>query len=576
MLLLILISLIILETSITTATEIVATKEWQLLGENDTLPAGLHVRMDMTTGQKWAKILDDDDEETKNKDEKKSAPKVKIMDSVEVNADGAVSSSTTGSSSLAIVTSSENNNDASQDNDVKEIDGEREDNYNYEMMHSVLSKLPKEEQERIGGLPSLPKPKSDSETAYEQRKFEREMLELWQTRQKELKDAEAFIADMPTILSQHIDILHRYQNQHLRMPILIPIIATEEGEEAVSLEMALSTLQELEFQLTDLDMTRDFHTLGGWHVLCRFLTVSSNVAVAQKDEISAAGAENNTSTTFIPAVDDIVQLQTAAAWVIGTAVKNIPEFYPWSVQPVITTAKDQKEEHSTPITPVSLLLSRFRDTHSVSLRSKVLYALGSLLRGNQLSMQHFVVDLDGPNILESVLREEMMLLTDVAQSKANNHIDNIRWKLVMKISTLGHDLLLDCSGASRQEATESEATATTNDQIINAFTNYAWCTSNIDLLLEICSNSNQGGESKLLSKLETILSTLRVMLPHCSQENKPDLDLLHHFHQQKLIGKEALFEMQTSHLIAGNNGDDQEWKQELAHLIKLVLQLLAL
>ena len=30
--------------------EMEVTKEWQLVGENDTIPAGMHIRMDMTTG----------------------------------------------------------------------------------------------------------------------------------------------------------------------------------------------------------------------------------------------------------------------------------------------------------------------------------------------------------------------------------------------------------------------------------------------------------------------------------------------------------------------------------------------
>mmetsp|Transcript_24862 Transcript_24862/g.47639 ORF Transcript_24862/g.47639 Transcript_24862/m.47639 type:complete len:161 (-) Transcript_24862:135-617(-) len=38
------------------AKEIIATHEWQLLSDNDTVPAGLHIRMDLSTGQKWAKI----------------------------------------------------------------------------------------------------------------------------------------------------------------------------------------------------------------------------------------------------------------------------------------------------------------------------------------------------------------------------------------------------------------------------------------------------------------------------------------------------------------------------------------
>eukprot|EP00568_Trieres_chinensis_P009238 CAMPEP_0183292812 /NCGR_PEP_ID=MMETSP0160_2-20130417/1729_1 /TAXON_ID=2839 ORGANISM="Odontella Sinensis, Strain Grunow 1884" /NCGR_SAMPLE_ID=MMETSP0160_2 /ASSEMBLY_ACC=CAM_ASM_000250 /LENGTH=83 /DNA_ID=CAMNT_0025453825 /DNA_START=263 /DNA_END=514 /DNA_ORIENTATION=- len=47
----------------TSAKEIKATKEWTLIGENDTLPAGLHIRINLSTGEKWAKIPDNDDDD---------------------------------------------------------------------------------------------------------------------------------------------------------------------------------------------------------------------------------------------------------------------------------------------------------------------------------------------------------------------------------------------------------------------------------------------------------------------------------------------------------------------------------
>ena len=47
-----------LSSSLSSAKEIEATNEWQLLKPGDTIPAGLHVRMDLETGQKWAKLVD--------------------------------------------------------------------------------------------------------------------------------------------------------------------------------------------------------------------------------------------------------------------------------------------------------------------------------------------------------------------------------------------------------------------------------------------------------------------------------------------------------------------------------------
>lgn len=46
------------------AKEIVPSHKWQKLMDNDTIPAGMHVKVDLSTGEKWAKIAGggDDDE----------------------------------------------------------------------------------------------------------------------------------------------------------------------------------------------------------------------------------------------------------------------------------------------------------------------------------------------------------------------------------------------------------------------------------------------------------------------------------------------------------------------------------
>merc|ERR1712119_187761 len=38
--------------------EVELTNEWYLLKENETVPHGVHVKMDMTTGEKWVKLAD--------------------------------------------------------------------------------------------------------------------------------------------------------------------------------------------------------------------------------------------------------------------------------------------------------------------------------------------------------------------------------------------------------------------------------------------------------------------------------------------------------------------------------------
>mmetsp|Transcript_26997 Transcript_26997/g.56805 ORF Transcript_26997/g.56805 Transcript_26997/m.56805 type:complete len:109 (+) Transcript_26997:227-553(+) len=61
------------------AEEIVATSKWQIIKEGDTLPAGLHIKVDLSTGEKWAKLVEGND-----------APGGGASTSVEVRSDGEV------------------------------------------------------------------------------------------------------------------------------------------------------------------------------------------------------------------------------------------------------------------------------------------------------------------------------------------------------------------------------------------------------------------------------------------------------------------------------------------------------
>eukprot|EP00578_Thalassiosira_sp_NH16_P008784 CAMPEP_0181104306 /NCGR_PEP_ID=MMETSP1071-20121207/15352_1 /TAXON_ID=35127 /ORGANISM="Thalassiosira sp., Strain NH16" /LENGTH=95 /DNA_ID=CAMNT_0023187485 /DNA_START=109 /DNA_END=396 /DNA_ORIENTATION=+ len=69
------------------AKEIVATHEWQLLSENDTIPAGLYVKMDLSTGEKWAKLATD---ERSRDDDIKAAIHKERIEAATMDANGAI------------------------------------------------------------------------------------------------------------------------------------------------------------------------------------------------------------------------------------------------------------------------------------------------------------------------------------------------------------------------------------------------------------------------------------------------------------------------------------------------------
>ena len=146
------------------AKEIIATNEWQLLSENDTIPAGLHVRMDLSTGEKWVKIATNDDDDEEEED---------IKAALHDGADGGKVETAVmdASGALSIIDNPDTNDDGSTTNN----DNNKEqhttttttaNNKDYNMMHRVMSKLPPDELQKFGGLPPLlPELPSSSSTS---------------------------------------------------------------------------------------------------------------------------------------------------------------------------------------------------------------------------------------------------------------------------------------------------------------------------------------------------------------------------------------------------------------------------
>jgi hypothetical protein len=113
--------------------ELVLTNEWTIVGENETLPAGAHIRMDMTTGEKMAKLLEKEDPEESL---------------VQITADGTAAA-------LQIVPDTTGDTKTDEMDSFEQKIRDAKERYDYDMMYRTLSKLPADEQERMG-LPELP------------------------------------------------------------------------------------------------------------------------------------------------------------------------------------------------------------------------------------------------------------------------------------------------------------------------------------------------------------------------------------------------------------------------------------
>ncbi|KAL7429966.1 hypothetical protein ACHAXH_003507 [Discostella pseudostelligera] len=479
--------------------EIVGTHEWQRLGENDTLPAGLHVKLDLSTGEKWAKLPSNDDDDNNDNEEK-----------IDGDAGGSGSGGSSvvssavmdGTGALTILDNNEHHHDSTQHeaSSNANIDAKEDnDDAKYLMMHRVMSKLPPDELERFGGLPALPSPDNNTAMAMqqltdEQRQiFQKRMDELWTQRQLELKQAQETLADFPEMLKERMATMRHYLEDvegSLRMVLEerqqransvqkdgdddnAEEVEDEKDEVVLANDIVLA-LRDLEYLLSDVDNARDFHTMGGWPILVALLDENVHHSIPMSEE-EARDEE------VLVLVDEVRAL---AALCIGTAVSNLDEFRSWALEDVslaiakLSHRQQLNVEKVDKVSAVSLLLATFED--ELSLRSQLMgegsmaipntstaaatstsisswsnaryqshatyklraiYALGALMRGNPPAQQYFALH-HGP---EAIVRDALGTLSSVRgpSALADGGFTKLDYKFASKVLALGEDVIMD-------------------------------------------------------------------------------------------------------------------------------------
>lgn len=437
------------------AKEVEVTKEWKLLGENDTIPAGMHVRMDMTTGEKWVKQIDKDEE----------VPETHMAAAV-IQEDGSVE-----------VLEEPPNKEG-------EPNVQESKTYDYEMMHRTLSKLPDEEKDRFGGLPELPQSGDKvTITSKEREAFEKRMGEIWEKRQAELKELQEQVVDLPEVLKERIKSIRNYLKDpetHLNGMRL------EEDIPEGMVTHLVSVLHDLEFQLTDVDMARDFHTLGGWQLLVSLL--SEDVHSSQNKTISKLSRNMEAK---------IRSIQAHAAWAIGTAVKNTGEFFPFAVEEVKIVNGDRGKTTAVDLL-VDVFCKDYKDAKAWEIRtllSKAVYGIGALLRGNRMAQAH------------ACKTGTIARLGDKLRQFSIG-INSTNTKLIQRLLSLAGDVVSDV------KLHGEESTVEVNNEIISSLTSSDWCDSTSNVLLS---------KSFLPVQLqETLLQTIEVLAPNCAWNESID------------------------------------------------------
>ena len=464
--------------------EIVGTAEWQRLDPQDSIPTGLHVRIDMETGERWAKIAVADDNDL--------ISTVSQQSEFRQNPNGAGAGA--GASSVSVGA------DASQQPAVSQalIISSTQDNFDYDLMYRTYDRIPAEHR------PLLPDKKSLSIE-----EWKKQMRSLWDDRQKQIKDAMHTIADVPEIMKKRIEEMTALLSFDSKVPVT---------ERNAALDVCLS---ELEYLLTDIDAARDFYVLKGWPLLFHVL--------------------------LDPTVPDFTRSLSALA--VGNAVKNQFEFTPWSLdlirarQHPLSTAAPQP-----PFTAVSALLSVLDRPHlspdggassskhpsngdaSVALTTKSLYALSSVLRGNEAA-QGLFVDKGGGKVLRRLL-----------------HTYGFDHKLLSRLLSLSSDVVQELD--LKQQQGEGGAQQPNAGAVRAEFSGPDWCTGAARLLA-----------CQVPTLEEEALSSLKGLLPHCGWKGTVEFT--------KLGSKLKAVENRWSTMV--QSGElDEGWYNELKQLAQEV------
>ncbi len=235
--------------------------------------------------------------------------------------------------------------------------------------------------------------------------FVEKLTNAWNRRQAELKEVMKSIAQPVEFMERIMQGKPSYIS-----PLLIPHSLTHSlthsfpyslvmTNETSSEDDLIYSIQELESLLGDIDIAKDFHTIGGWKLLVTFLDEKYSDRV-----------------------------RSLTAWAIGTTIKNNYDYQLW----VLERIPNYQHANDSHVTCLDLLTHTFGtfDNHRNSdsnfeLYRRVLYALSAAVRGN--------IDVQDVLLNDRVFMATMKDILLQHSTRMNNELERKIWTLVTDI-----------------------------------------------------------------------------------------------------------------------------------------------
>ncbi|KAL4136961.1 hypothetical protein PRIC2_000489 [Phytophthora ramorum] len=357
--------------------EFVATNEWQELLPGQGVPRGLHVRLNLETGKREAKLVDpneDDTESMRSVVVDPNAMQTTVMVSTDISGD--IVTDESEDDALTVVDEEIPEEEVSgaivdvgtDDTEAPEGAEPAEPNWNHDKIYEVLQALP--EPPKVEGM--------DIHEAHEKlspAEFRQQIVTLWKKRQAELKEALESLQDDAKYLGKLFE-------------------QFKEAEQNGDTEGQLSVLEVLEWEVQDLDKTHVFNFIGGFGIIAEYL-----------------------NSTILP-------IRAHAAWVVGSAAKNYKDGQEWAIDAGVMPKLVDSLTLEVPS-------SEAEAKDVLEVKKKAIYALSSIVRSNERGQRLFSLH-KGPELLAGlfddahpaklqlkVLLFVYDLLAEAAESKSN-------------------------------------------------------------------------------------------------------------------------------------------------------------
>ena len=370
----------------------VPTHEWQEVLPGQHVPGGLHYRLDLEQGKKWAKYLSGIDgemsiERQKEQDAKDSLKQIRIVDNVDSDRNRGATTTGTGAPTTTSATTNAPTTSATIDADA---DATRADARKKEFQGLKYKKLTKEQQELqraelmdrvLMGLPAPPPELIGLDKKIDPEKWKEVLNLLWIKRQKMILDASSKIHNSATAM----------QNATRDLMDVTTTVSEK-----------IQILTAMEQEVRQIDNAQDFKTVGGFAVTASLLEDPSMQVQLLSAFVMASASRNH----------EVVQAAALELGVVDQLLKQLPRL-------AFHSQMDSSEFDL-----------RLRTT------SKFIHALGAVVRGAQQNIQH-LSRIGGSTAVEQVLESCHRALQLEKDRKTIRQLCTLR----DKIHTLTTDLL---------------------------------------------------------------------------------------------------------------------------------------